>query len=105
MPTYRYECANAVCPSNGMYEAHQSIHEDEWTECPHCGGPTSRIIAPPPRPSVPKSDSDLRDMGFAKLVKRDKGVYENVTAMSHESRYFRAGQKETMPDLSKRISD
>jgi putative FmdB family regulatory protein len=104
MPTYRYECANPACVCGGAFELRQSIHDDAPAACPHCGGPVARIVQPT-RVAVPRSDTDLRDMGFAKLVKRDKGVYENVTAMSHESRYFEAGKRETMPDLSKRVTD
>ncbi len=49
----------------------------------------------------PKSDSDWRNMGFTKLVKRDDGVYENVTQRGNESRYMERGKPETMPDVSK----
>ena len=49
--------------------------------------------------------SELRDAGFTKLVKRDDGVYENVTASDGEARYMRRGRKETMPHLHKKIED
>jgi hypothetical protein len=55
--------------------------------------------------SCPKTNSELRDLGFTKLVKRDDGVYENVTARGNDSRYMERGKPETIPDLSKTISD
>ena len=50
-------------------------------------------------------NSELKSLGFTKLVKRDKGVYENVTAGDHESRYMLAGDPSTLPDLKKKIRD
>jgi hypothetical protein len=44
-------------------------------------------------------------MGFTKLVKRDNGIYENVTATGKESRYWDASKPETKPDLKSKISD
>jgi len=63
-----------------------------------------RIIA---RPNInrPKGDTELRDLGFTKLVRRDDGVYENVTARDGESRYMVKGRPETMPDVKKNIKD
>ena len=55
--------------------------------------------------STPKSNRELRDLGFTKLVKRDDGVYENVTARDGESRVMERGKPETIPDLSKTIKD
>ena len=49
--------------------------------------------------NTPKGNSDLKNMGFTKLVKRDDGVYENVTATGKESRYWDADKPETRPDL------
>ncbi len=58
-------------------------------------------------PAIIKScgDSELRNLGFTKLVKRDEGVYENVTALDHESRYMVAGDSSTLPDIRKKVSD
>lgn len=54
--------------------------------------------------SVPISNSQLKEHGFTKLVKRDNGVYENVTATDGEKRYMKAGDKSSMPHLHKKIS-
>ena len=44
-------------------------------------------------------------MGFTKLVKRDDGVYENVTARKGDSRLVLRDKPETLPNLSKTIRD
>ena len=104
MPTYRYECANGACPSGGQFAWRQSMSEDALAVCPHCGGAVERCIVAA-MVSAPTGDTDLRDKGFAKLVRRDQGVYENVTAMDHESRFWHADKPETFPDIKRRISD
>ena len=55
--------------------------------------------------SAPVGDSHLKNIGFTKLVKRDQGVYENVTATGSESRYMHSDKPETMPHLKKKIGD
>lgn len=55
--------------------------------------------------SIPVGDTKLKEIGFTKLVKRDNGVYENVTALDHEKRYMKAGDPSSFPDLKKRIED
>ncbi len=104
MPSYLYECDNPACPSGGRFVEMQSMKEDALAACPRCGGRVSRIIAPVGL-AAPTGDSALKDKGFAKLVRRDKGVYENVTAMDHESRYYYANRPETMPDIKRRVGD
>ncbi|MDR1533544.1 MAG: zinc ribbon domain-containing protein [Planctomycetota bacterium] len=104
MPLYFYECGNPACPSGGSFSLRQSIHEEALAACPHCGGGVARIIRPVGL-SAPAGDGELRDKGFAKLVRRDKGVYENVTALDHESRYYHADRPETMPDIRRRVGD
>jgi putative FmdB family regulatory protein len=104
MPAYAYECANPACPSGGVFSATQAMRDDALRVCPHCGGEVARIIHPVGL-SAPIGDSDLKGKGFAKLVRRDKGVYENVTALDHESRYYRADRPETMPDIRLRVGD
>ncbi len=55
--------------------------------------------------AIPVSNSTLKNQGFTKLVKRDKGVYENVTATGSEQRYMKAGDASSMPHLHKKIGD
>ncbi len=67
--------------------------------------PVERIITTAPMANTPIGNSGLKNLGFTKLVKRDDGVYENVTRTGTESRYTRAGDPSTMPHFSKKISD
>jgi hypothetical protein len=54
---------------------------------------------------TPIGDSKLKELGFTKLVRRDAGVYENVTRTDKEARYMVAGDQSTLPDLKRRITD
>lgn len=104
MAIYEYEHIENPCEKGRIFEATQSMSDKPLTRCPRCNGPVRKLIS---RFSVsaPKGNSELRDLGFTKLVKRDDGVYENVTRRKGESRYMERGKPETMPDLSKTISD
>lgn len=104
MPTYQYEHEGEGCKRGKTFEMMQSMQDDRLTSCPECGGEIERLLGGT-NINVPKSDTDLRDKGFAKLVRRDKGVYENVTAMKHEKRYWKSDDPSSMPDIASRISD
>ncbi|MSR16084.1 MAG: hypothetical protein EXR86_16355 [Gammaproteobacteria bacterium] len=58
-----------------------------------------------PAISIPTGNSTLKNVGFTKLVKRDHGVYENVTATGSEHCYMKAGDPTSMPHLDKKIGD
>jgi len=64
-----------------------------------------RKVLTPPGIAFPTGNSKLKEVGFTKLVKRDDGVYENVTRTGKEERYMKAGQPETMPHLHKKVGD
>ena len=64
-----------------------------------------RKVLSPPAIAVPIGNSKLKETGFTKLVKRDDGVYENVTRTGDEARYMKAGDASTVPHLHKKISD
>jgi len=104
MAIYEYEHVQEACTRGRIFEVVQSIHDDALTVCPDCRQPVRRLISLVAI-STPKTNSELKDLGFTKLVKRDDGVYENVTARDGESRYMHRGQAETMPHLSKTITD
>ncbi len=53
--------------------------------------------------NIPVGNSKLKEVGFTKLVKRDEGVYENVTATDGEKRYMKAGDKSSIPHINKKI--
>jgi hypothetical protein len=67
--------------------------------------PVRRVMTAAPAGHVATGNSTLKEKGFTKLVKRDDGVYENVTASDDESRYMKAGDPETLPHLHKKIGD
>ena len=104
MPVYEYEHTESPCRLGRVFEVTQSIQDKALARCPECGQKVRKLISMVGI-SVPKTNSELKDMGFTKLVKRDDGVYENVTARGDDSRYMERGKPETMPDLSKTIKD
>ncbi len=112
MPIYEY-----YCPENdSTVEVFHSIKErlSTWGElCKHAGlnvgthnpdAPVERLVYPG-NVNTPKGNSDLKNLGFTKLVKRDDGVYENVTATGSEKRYMTRGDASSVPDIKSKISD
>ena len=113
MPVYEYHC-----DENGKtLEVNHAVGMkiSNWGELCYAAGndfgdtsptaPVRRIITKAPGVSVPVFNSELKNQGFTKLVKRDKGVYENVTATDDEKRYMKRGDKESIPHIHKKISD
>ncbi len=112
MPVYEY-----ICPANG--ETVQVVHGmservDAWGRLCQLAGadpgatpadaPVEKLLFAPGI-STPAGDSKLKELGFTKLVKRDTGVYENVTSTGSESRYMKAGDSSTLPNLKGKITD
>lgn len=112
MPYYDYHCA-----ANG--EVVEVFHRMDdtvstWGElCARAGlergetpadAPVERWL-PALAVRTPAGDSKLKDLGFTKLVKRDKGVYENVTARDGEKRYVRADDPGSMPNFKRTVGD
>ena len=87
-----------------IFDLPQSLTDAPAKICPNCGGPVQKIVSKM-NISCPKSNRELRDLGFTKLVKRDDGVYENVTARDGDRRYMERGRPETIPNLTKTIGD
>lgn len=104
MPIYEYEHTAAACERGSVFETRQTLAEAPLKRCPTCGGAVRKLISRVGI-STPKTNAELRDLGFTKLVKRDDGVYENVTARDTDSRYVHRGDPATLPDLSKTIRD
>lgn len=112
MPVYAYHCA----ANDRTVEVFHSMKEDltTWGEvCEQAAVPlgetdpdaaVERILYPVGL-AKPAGDAKLKEMGFTKLVRRDKGVYENVTATDGESRYMRADDPKSVPNIKKRIRD
>jgi putative FmdB family regulatory protein len=104
MPIYEYEHIEDACQRGKVFEFMQSIHEGPLTRCPECGKPVRKVISKM-NVSNPKTNSELKDMGFTKLVRRDDGVYENVTARDGESKVMHRDRPETYPNLKRTITD
>ncbi|MCX7049748.1 MAG: zinc ribbon domain-containing protein [Candidatus Sumerlaeota bacterium] len=105
MPVYEYAHREAgACSKGPSFECFQSMKDEALKTCPECGQPVYRVIGAPGI-ATPKTNTELKNLGFTKLVRRDSGVYENVTATSGESRYMEAGKPETLPHLRKKIED
>ena len=104
MPIYEYEHLAQSCAAGKIFEVRQSINDEKFSQCPYCGQPVRRHISRIGL-NISKTNTELRDLGFTKLVKRDDGIYENVTRRDGESRYMEAGKPETLPHFSKTIHD
>lgn len=112
MPVYNYHCEK-----NGeSIEVEHSIKDKlkTWGElCAMANRPLGKTPANTPIErllyasfvSTPAGNSKLKEMGFTKLVKRDKGVYENVTATGTEKKFMTAGDASSMPHIHKKVSD
>ena len=107
MPIYEYkvrEGRDGCGHCRESFTVEQKIKDAALTTCPQCGAPVERLIFAPGIASS-KGNAELKNLGFTKLVRRDQGVYENVTRSGNESRYMEADKPETMPDLKRKISD
>ena len=104
MPVYEYEHLEDGCSVGKQFEYSQSMDSERLSRCPICGQPVRRIPSAAAI-NTPKTTSDLKNLGFTKLVRRDNGVYENVTATGSESRIWDSSKPETMPHLHKKIRD
>jgi len=104
MPVYEYQHKKKPCKLGEVFEIEQSIKDDRLNTCPECEGEIVRLISGAYINS-PTGVSQYKNMGFTRLEKRDEGVYENVTAGHGENRIMERGKPETVPDISKTISD
>ena len=103
MPIYEYEHQEEPCGLGKVFDYRQMLSDKQLTRCPSCSAPVRKIVSRI-NISCPKTNGELRDLGFTKLVKRDDGVYENMTARDGDSRYMVKGRPETIPNLSKTVS-
>lgn len=107
MPLYEYQVVDGRegCPMCAhSFKVLQGMKDERLTACPKCAAPVQRLLFAPGI-ATPKTNTELKNLGFTKLVKRDTGVYENVTATKSESRYMEAGKADTLPDLKSKITD
>lgn len=112
MPRYDYHC-----PSSGrVVEVRHGVDErlSTWGEvCARAGvdpgatapdAPVERVIHAPAL-SFPKGDAALKNLGMTKLVRRDDGAYENVTATGNEARIVDRDNPAAGLDLAKKLGD
>ena len=66
--------------------------------------PIRKIITTAPMANTPTGNAGLKEMGFTKLVKRDDGVYENVTRSGTEKRFMKADDPSSKPHFHKNLS-
>jgi putative FmdB family regulatory protein len=107
MPIYEYQASSPeqTCPHcAGGFEIVQGIRDTPLSACPKCGSPVMKLIFAPAI-STPTTNAEYKNLGFTKLVRRDDGVYENVTRTGSESKYMERDKPETMPHIHKKVSD
>ena len=105
MPVYEYvHQEEKECVLGHYFELTQTIYSAPFTACPQCGQAVRKLVSLASI-NTPKTNSALKNLGFTKLVRRDDGIYENVTATGNESKIWDASRPETMPDLKKKIAD
>lgn len=67
--------------------------------------PVRRVLTSAPAVNVPVGNTTLKEKGFTKLVRRDEGVYENVTASGDEKRYMQSDDPDSLPHIHKKMGD
>lgn len=81
VPIYTY--AHQGDPGNDCspeFEWTQSIKDEPLKICPTCGKPVRKLISltAPYRKNI-LSNSNLKDHGFVRLERKDRGVFEKTT--------------------------
>ena len=67
--------------------------------------PVRRVVTRAPAAVVQTFDAEYRNLGFTRLVKRDEGVYENVTAIDGEKRFMKSDDPESIPHIHRKVRD
>ena len=112
MPVYEYYCPTNERQVEVVHGMNTTL--STWEEL--CKAADMEMGDTPPESPVerllfavgvntPQGNAELKNMGFTKLVKRDSGVYENVTRTGSESRYMNANDSSTLPDIKGKIAD
>ena len=80
MPIYQYEHVDGEPDDcEAIIEVMQRMADDALTKCPVCDRKVRRIITSVAGHIDNLGNSKLKNAGFTKLVRRDKGVYEKET--------------------------
>jgi hypothetical protein len=112
MPVYEYLCPANMTAVEVLHPMTETV--ETWGRLCELAGidpgntpPDTSVEKQLHAPGIatPRGDSDLKSQGFTKLVRRDKGVYENVTRTGEEKRYMKADDPSSLPNIHKKISD
>ncbi|MCA8915864.1 MAG: zinc ribbon domain-containing protein [Planctomycetes bacterium] len=77
MPIYEYRhTAKPGETCEESFEIFQKMSDDALVKCPVCGKPVEKILSRFSGGVDKMAPSRLKELGFTKLVRRDKGVYE-----------------------------
>ena len=80
VPIYEYRHTGGRGPEcEEDFEVLQSMSDERLAECPICGKPVIKLLSAFRPNTNLLSTGNIRDKGFKKLVRRDKGVYEEET--------------------------
>jgi putative FmdB family regulatory protein len=77
MPIYEYrhtQDKGETCEEN--FEVFQKMSDDALEKCPVCGQPVEKLISRFSGGGDKLAPSRLKEMGFSRWHRRDKGVYE-----------------------------
>jgi hypothetical protein len=69
------------------------------------GTPVRKIIRTAPTTNKPMEEPTIRNTGFNKLVKRDEGVYENITRSGSDKRDVSADDPASLRDIAAKLPD
>ena len=103
MPVYEYYCSANGKSVETLHSMKESI--STWGEL--CDKAKIEIGDTPPDAKVERLvfPTGISTPAGDSHLKRDKGVYENVTATDDEKRYMKAGDPSSLPHFSKKIED
>ena len=62
-----------------VFEVFQKMSDPALKECPVCARPVARMVSRVSGAVDKLAPSRLKELGFQKLVRRDKGTYEKMT--------------------------
>ena len=82
MPTYEYRAKKkeeSCKHCRQVFSVKRGIKEEPLRVCPQCDAPVGRVYSSFSVGKDTLSNTRLKEHGFTKYVKRDKGTYENVT--------------------------
>ena len=81
MPIYEYKAKSGGCDRcRRPFSKLQKMSDKPLAACPECGAAVDRVISKFAVSKDRLSTSRLKEHGFKKFVRKDKGVYEDETA-------------------------